>query len=176
MSFEFTAENRQQFETIVSRYPVRRAAMLPTLHLAQEQHGYITPEVEEYVAGLLEVPVVDVREVISFYSLFSQKPFGRHHVKVCMSIACWVRGCDRIAARLEELLGVPPGETTDDGLMSWEAVPDCLGACELAPMLQLDGYFEGPLTTDDADRLVARCRSGGNGDGDQNGTATDSEE
>jgi len=159
MSFEFTPHNRQQFEALLARYPVKRAAMLPALHLAQEQNGYITPDVECYVAELLEVPVVDVREVISFYSLFSQKPFGEHHIRVCMSIACWIRGCDEIVARLEKVLGVPPEETTPDGQISWQAVPDCLGACELAPMLQLDGYFEGPLAPDDLEELVTRCRS-----------------
>jgi len=158
-TFEFTVENRQEIDRILSRYPVKRAAMLPTLHLAQQQHGHITSVIEEHVARLLEVPVVDVREVISFYSLFTQKPLGNHHIRLCMSISCWVRGCDQIRDYLQEKLGVAPEHTTSDGNISWEAVPDCLGACELAPMLQLDGYFEGPLQESDVDQILSRCRS-----------------
>jgi NADH-quinone oxidoreductase E subunit len=155
-TFEFTPENQKIFETILRKYPKKRAAMLPALHLAQQQQGYISPEVEEYLARLLEVPVVDVHEVISFYSLFVQKPLGKHHIRVCTSLACWVRGCDGVKDYLREKLGVEDGEMTEDGNFSWESVPDCLGACELAPMLQLDDYFEGNLTRDKIDEMIER--------------------
>lgn len=155
-TFEFTPENQKIFETILQKYPRKRAAMLPTLHLAQQQHGCISPEVEEYVAGLLDVPVVDVHEVLTFYSLFTQKPLGKHHIRVCDSLACWVRGSDKVKEHLKEKLGVEDGETTEDGEFSWESVPDCLGACELAPMLQLDGYFEGNLTQEKIDEVIER--------------------
>lgn len=155
-TFEFTPENQKVFETILQKYPKKRAAMLPTLHLAQQQQGYLSPDVEEYVAQLLEVPVVDVHEVITFYSLFSQKPLGKHHIRVCTSLACWVRGCDEAKEYLRQKLGVEDGEATEDGEFSWESVPDCLGACELAPMLQLDGYFEGNLTPEKIDAMIER--------------------
>jgi NADH-quinone oxidoreductase E subunit len=152
--FELTPDNQQRFEEILKKYPKRRAAMLPTLHLAQEQAGFITPEVEECVAKLLEVPVIDVREVVTFYSLFSQKPMGKHHFRVCTSLSCWVRGCDDVKEYLREKLELEEGQVSADGEYSWDAVPDCLGACELAPMLQLDGYFEGNLTRDKIDALI----------------------
>jgi len=155
-AFEFTPENKDKFDAILKRYPRKRAALLPALHLAQEQHGHISPEVEAYVAEILEVPVVDVREVVTFYSLFLQKPLGRHHIKVCTSLACWVRGCDGVKEYLREKLGIEDGETSEDGRFSWESVPDCLGACELAPMFQIDGYFEGPLTKEKIDELVKK--------------------
>jgi NADH-quinone oxidoreductase E subunit len=155
-AFEFSGENRQRFERILEKYPRKRAAMLPALHLAQEQLGYISPEVEEYVAGLLEVPVIDVREVLSFYSLFFQKPMGRRHIRVCTSLSCWIRGCDEVTAHLREILGIEQGEASEDGSLSWEAVPDCLGACEIAPMMQVDGSFEGNLTRERIDEIVRK--------------------
>ena len=90
--FEFTSENLQHFQDIVKRYPQKRAALLPALHLAQEQNGYITPGIETYVGKLLDVPEVDVHEVVTFYTLYFQKPMGRHHIRVCMSISCMLGG------------------------------------------------------------------------------------
>jgi NADH-quinone oxidoreductase subunit E len=157
-SFQFTSDNQKRFAQILKRYPNKRAAMLPTLHLAQEQNGFISPEIEEYVASCLEVPVVDVREVTSFYTLYFRKPMGRHHIRVCGSLSCFIRGSDRISAHLREQLSVEPGEVTPDGEFSWEEVPDCLGACEQAPMMQVDGYFEGPLTPDRVDEVLQKKR------------------
>jgi NADH:ubiquinone oxidoreductase subunit E len=99
---------------------------------------------------------VDVREVVSFYSLFNQKPLGKHHIRLCTSLSCWLRGCDEMKTHLREKLGVEEGEVTADGDYSWEAVPDCLGACELAPMLQLDDYFEGNLTSEKIDTILKK--------------------
>ncbi len=157
-AFEFTPENQQKFQQLLDCYPRKRAAMLPTLHLAQEQNGHISPEVEAYVAELLEVPVVDVHEVLSFYTLFSDKPMGRHHIRVCCSLSCWIRGSDRVSQSLLEKLGVEDGEMTEDGRVSWETVPDCLGACEMAPMLQVDGYFEGNLTEERIEQVVEKIK------------------
>ena len=100
--FQFSAENQEKFEKIIGRYPDKKAAMLPTLHLIQEQQGYITPEAEEYAAEKLEIPVVEVREVVSFYSMFSTKPLGRHHIKVCNSLSCWVCSSSGITEHLKK--------------------------------------------------------------------------
>ncbi len=157
--FEYTAENLGRFQDILKRYPQKRAALLPALHLAQEQHGYISPAVESYVGRLLEVPEVDVHEVVTFYTLYFQKPMGRHHIRVCMSISCTLCGCEAIRDHLGKRLGVASGGVTDDGKFSWEAIPDCLGACELAPMLQLDGEFYGNLTAEKVDQLLSQVES-----------------
>lgn len=153
-TFEFTTENLKKFEAVLKKYPRKRASLLPTLHLAQEQHGYISPEVEEYVAELVGVPVVDVREVVSFYTLYFRKRMGRHHIRVCTSLSCYLRGSDEIKSSVQERLGVEDGCVTSDGEYSWEAVPDCLGACEIAPMMQVDKYFEGNLTPEKVDRIL----------------------
>ncbi|RPI29470.1 MAG: NAD(P)H-dependent oxidoreductase subunit E [Acidobacteria bacterium] len=153
-AFEFTPENLQEFRDILSRYPERRAALLPTLHLAQEQNGHISTEVEAYVAQIMELPIVDVREVVTFYSLYFRRPMGHHHIRVCMSIACMLGDCEGIRNHLRTRLGVAPGGVTADGKFSWEAIPDCLGACELAPMMQLDGEYYGNLTPEKVDEIL----------------------
>lgn len=106
-NFEFTPENLEQFQEILSHYPKTRAAMLPTLHLAHQQQGFITPEVEQYVARILEVPLVDIREILTFYTLFFRRPMGRHHIRLCMSISCWIRGANQIKDDLARTMGVP---------------------------------------------------------------------
>lgn len=155
-SFEFTPDNLAEFNKILKRYPESRAALLPTLHLAQEQNGYISGEVEGYVAKLLNLPIVDVREVLTFYSLFLEKPVGRHHIRVCRSISCWLRDCDRITGHLQQKLGVESGGQTADGSVSWEVVADCMGACEIAPMFQLDKDYYGNLTPQKIDEILSQ--------------------
>ena len=95
-----------------------------------------------------------MRNVISFYSMFATRPQGRFHVKVCNSLSCAVCGSSGLARLIREKLGVEPGGTTADGAVSWEVVPDCLGACELAPMIQVNGLNHGPLTTEKLDKLL----------------------
>jgi NADH-quinone oxidoreductase subunit E len=154
-TFEFTPENLEKFQEVLRRYPKKRAAMLPALHLAHQQHGFITPEIEQYVSRTLEVPLVDVHEVLTFYTLFFRRPMGRHHIRLCMSISCWIRGASQIKDYLDRTLGVASGEITPDGNLSWEAVPDCMGACELAPMMQLDKDYHGNLTPDEIEHILA---------------------
>ncbi|HXK59632.1 MAG TPA: NAD(P)H-dependent oxidoreductase subunit E [Acidobacteriota bacterium] len=156
--FEFTPENQREFEEILTKYPERRAALLPALHLAQLQNGYISPEVEDYIARIMELPIVDVREVVSFYSLYFRRPMGRHHIRVCMSLSCMLRDCKSIRDHLHKRLGVPPGGVTSDGSFSWEAIPDCLGACEIAPMMQLDGEYYGNLTPEKVDEILEKAK------------------
>ena len=153
--FEFTPENLQHCQELIGRYPQKRAAMLPVLHLAQHQHGHISQGVEAAVAELLEVPAVEVHQVVTFYTLYHRKPVGRHMIRLCACLSCWLRGSDEIQKHLAEKLGVPSGATTDGGRVTWEAVSDCLGACEQAPMLQLDKDFHGPLTKKMVDELLA---------------------
>ena len=162
-TFQFTADNQKLFEEITGRYPDSQAALLPALHLVQEQAGYITPEAEAFVAESLDIPLLEVRDVVSFYSMFFTSPPGKHHIKVCASLSCWVCGSSGIAEHLRSRLGIEPGNVTDDGEVSWEIVPDCLGACELAPMIQVDGMNHGPLTLDLLDELLAEIYPGMDG-------------
>lgn len=159
-TFQFTADNQKLFEEITERYPDRQAALLPALHLVQEQAGYISPEAEAFVAESLGLPLLEVRDVVSFYTMFFTSPPGRHHIKVCNSLSCWACGSSGIADHLRGKLGIEPGSVTRDGEVSWEVVPDCLGACELAPMIQIDGINHGPLTLEQLDRLLAEIYPG----------------
>lgn len=162
-SFQFSTENLEEFEEILKRYPDKRAAMLPALHLVQDQHGFIPEEAEQYVAELLDVPVVEVREVLTFYSLFHRKPPGRHHIRLCMSLSCWLRGAAVLKKHLAAKLSTPSGGVAPDGSFSWEAVPDCMGACEIAPMVQLDKDYHGDLTEETLDRLLEQFNGGPEG-------------
>jgi NADH:ubiquinone oxidoreductase subunit E len=94
---------------------------------------------------------------VTFYALYFQRPMGRHHIRVCLSLSCSVRGCEEIRRHLRESLKVEEGGVTQDGRFSWEAVPDCFGACELAPMMQLDGEFYGNLTGEKVSLILAQA-------------------
>lgn len=153
MEIKFTPEAIKRCEEIFGRYPARRAALLPVLHLAQEQFGYVSREVEEYVAGVMELPVSDVHEVVTFYTLLHQRPIGKYHFQVCRNIACHLLGYDNILQRLRERLGISSGETSADRRYSIETV-ECLAACEMAPMLQLNDDYIGRLTPEKVDQII----------------------
>lgn len=148
MSVEFSPEAKAEFDDLISRYPQRRAALLPVLHLAQREFGFISPEVEDYIAGLIQLSPTKVREVVSFYTLFRTKPRGKHLIRFCQNISCHLLGSEDLLAYLRHRLalkGDGHDQTTSDGLVTVEAV-ECLGACELAPVMQVDDEYVGPLT------------------------------
>jgi NADH-quinone oxidoreductase E subunit len=142
MSLQFSPENEAAFQRIVVRYPVKRAALLPTLWLAQEQWGYLSLEAMEYVAERLELKPAFVGSVASFYTMYYKRPMGRHHVQVCTNLSCALVGSDRIVDCLRNRLGIDVGETTADGKFSLSEV-ECLASCGTAPMMQInDDYWE----------------------------------
>jgi NADH-quinone oxidoreductase E subunit len=153
MSVEFSQEGKKKLAEILARYPEKRPAMLPVLYLAAEEFGYVGSEAEEYVAEILEVPVVKVREVLSFYTLIPTRPLGRHHIQVCRNIACYLRGHESILEHIKAKLGIDVGETTEDGRFTLSEV-ECLGACEIAPMMQVDKDYYGNLTPEVVDKLL----------------------
>ena len=134
-------------------YPDKRGALLPVLHLAQDTFGYISLEVEEYVAGLFDLSPAHVHEVVTFYTLFFREPKGRHVVAVCHNLSCHLAGAQLILAHIKERLGIGVGETTEDGRITLQAV-ECLCACEAAPMMQVDDRYELNLTPDKCDRIL----------------------
>ena len=138
-------------------YPDKRGALLPVLHLAQDTFGYVSLEVETYVASLFGLSPAHVHEVVTFYTLYFQQPKGRHVVAVCHNLSCHLAGAPRILAHLKERLGIEVGETTDDGRITLQAV-ECLCACEAAPMMQVDDRYELNLTPDKVDRVVEALR------------------
>ena len=129
---------------IIQRYDEPRAAVLPLLWLVQENLGHIPSEAEFWVGGHVGVAVSHIREVVSFYSMFHTKPIGRRELRVCTSLPCLLRGAEDVLAQLKNQLNISPGETTPDGELTLTEV-ECLCACEIAPMGQLDEDFVGPL-------------------------------
>jgi NADH-quinone oxidoreductase subunit F len=138
---------------ILQRYDQPRAATLPLLWLVQESFGHISPEAERWVGGLVGTTVSHVREVVSFYTMYRTAPAGRRELRVCTSLPCLLKGAGGVLSRIEERLKVRPGETTPDGELTLTEV-ECLCACEIAPMAQLDEQFVGPLDDGTLERVL----------------------
>ena len=158
MNAIFTSDIKSKADAILAKYETKRASILEILRLLQEVYGHISLEIEEAVSVYLEIPVIDVREVVTFYTLFYQKPKAKTRFNVCRTLPCMLAGGDEIIQYFEEKLGLKPGQMTANGEFSLETV-ECLGACEIAPMLQFnDEEFVGFLTKAKVDEMIkARC-------------------
>ncbi len=157
----FSEERQNKFSEIVSRYPEgkQKSALLPVLHLAQEENGgWLSVEAMDHVAGLLQIKPIEVYEVATFYSMYNLKPVGRYIFEVCHTGPCMLNGSDQIIDYIKEKLGITPGETTADGLFTLKTV-ECLGACGYAPMMQMGKFFEEYLTKEKVDAIVEECRT-----------------
>lgn len=150
---EFAQEQLAEVRRLQGLYPDKQGALLPVLRMAQEVFGYVSLEVEEYVASLFEMSPAHVHEVVTFYTLFFQQPPGRHVVSVCHNLSCHLMGSKSIVEHLARRLGVEVGETTADGRVTLLTV-ECLCACEQAPMMQVDDRYEGLLTAEKVDRIL----------------------
>lgn len=131
--------------------------LIAVLHKAQAIFGYLPEEVQRFVAVKLGVPVAKVYSVVSFYSFFTMKKSGKYVIRVCMGTACFVRGSEKILAEFEKVLGVKEGETTTDGLYTLETVR-CVGACGLAPVVQVNGKTYGNCTLDSVKQILEENR------------------
>ena len=138
---------------ILERYEYPKAAMLPLLWLVQEHQGYVAPDAEVWVAGILGVSRSKVREAVSFYNMFHTKPVGRRELRICTSLPCMLRGSGNLLNRIEKALNIRPGETTPGGEVTLTEV-ECLCACEMSPMAQLDERFVGPLEGETVGMIV----------------------
>jgi len=153
----FSEDQLRHVRELQATYPDTRAALLPVLRLAQETFGWVSPEVEVYVAGLFDLSPAHVHEVVTFYTLFFKKPVGRHVLAVCHNLSCALLGAEDVIAYLQERLGIEAGETTPDGRVTLLRV-ECLCACEVAPMMQADDEFVGPLTREKIDGVLEGLR------------------
>ncbi|HEY1266405.1 MAG TPA: NADH-quinone oxidoreductase subunit NuoE [Candidatus Binatia bacterium] len=157
MAVQFSQESLKEFDNIVAKYPHKNAAMLPVLYLAQKEFGYISSEVMEYVAQIMDVPVARVLGVVTFYTMFNMKPIGRHHIQVCRTLPCALGGSERITAAIKEKLKIGLGETTADGRFTLSEV-ECLASCGTAPMMQVnDDYYEN-LTEKNVGEILDRLK------------------
>ncbi|MGA2533459.1 MAG: NADH-quinone oxidoreductase subunit NuoE [Candidatus Aminicenantales bacterium] len=153
MSFSLSAEGAKRVEALVRRYPKMQAALIPVLHLVQREKGFISPEAEEWVAATLGIPALQVREVLSFYTLLHREPVGRYVIQVCRNISCYIAGSEDILNHLEKKLGVRAGETTADGKYTLITV-ECLGNCDHAPCLMVNDDDYGPVSRDAVDGIL----------------------
>jgi NADH-quinone oxidoreductase E subunit len=153
---QFSAPALTEYRAVLARYPTRRAALMPTLWMAQREFGWLSLPVLEYVAALMELPLAWVTSVASFYTMYWKEPPGRWHLQVCRNLPCQLRGAARVQQAIEERLGIVPGERTADGRFSLELV-ECLASCGTAPVLQVNNerYHEG-LDVDAALQLLDR--------------------
>ena len=149
----FSEAQLAEVRRLQALYPDRRAALLPVLRMAQETVGYVSPETEVYVAGLFGLSPAHVHEVATFYSLFFKQPIGRHVVSVCHNLSCTLLGAEDMIADLQERLGIEAGETTPDGRVTLLRV-ECLCACEVAPVMQVDDDYVGLLTREKIDAIL----------------------
>jgi NADH-quinone oxidoreductase subunit E len=158
-NMKFSEDKLKKVSEIVARYPEgkQKSALIPVLHLAQEEFGWLSAETMDYVAGLLQLKPVEVYEVATFYSMYHLKPVGKYVFEVCQTGPCMLRGSDDIIAYIKERLDIKVGETTKDGLFTLKTV-ECLGACGYAPMMQMGKYFKEHLTKEKIDQIINECR------------------
>ena len=152
--FEPTPELVRAIEDILTRYPNKMAACIPALHACQDSYGWCSPEVIEYVAKLLDLPTAHVTGVVTFYTLFNQKPVGKHQVWVCRTLPCALRGGEDLLHHCEKRLGIHQGETTADGQVTLRSA-ECLASCGTAPMMQVDKDYHENLTKERVDEILS---------------------
>jgi NADH-quinone oxidoreductase E subunit len=145
-----------EYREILGRYPTRRAALMPTLWLAQREFGWLSDPVQAYVAELMELPLAWVTSVVSFYTMYWTAPPGRWHLQLCRNLPCALRGAGELRTLVHDTLGIRHGEKTPDGRFSFEEV-ECLASCGTAPVLQINNgaYYES-LDLEKVRALLAR--------------------
>lgn len=154
---KFSDEFESRFADMVMHYPTKRSALVPTLLYAQDETGYLSDEVIAEIAARLDLTELDVRNVISYYSMLTTKPRGKFNVQVCTNISCMVRGAEDLFDRCKKKLGIGHKGTTPDGLFSLEEV-ECIGACSWAPAAQINYDFHENLTLENMDRILDECK------------------
>ena len=148
-----SAEARARIDAEIQKYPLKRGALLPALHIVQDELGYVSAETASALAEIFEILPIEVMEVVSFYNMFFDAPQPRHHVHVCTNLPCSLRGARALLRELEEHLGVDESGDTADGRIHL-GHEECLGACAYAPMLRIDDTYHEDLDAARAKALV----------------------
>jgi NADH-quinone oxidoreductase subunit E len=157
---KFSDEFESRFAEMVTHYPTKRSVLVPTLLYAQDEVGFLSDEVIAELANRLELTELDVRNVISYYSMLVTKPRGKYNVQVCTNIACMLRGGEELLTHCKNRLGIGHKGTTSDGLFSLEEV-ECIGACSWAPAGQINYDFHENLTTEKMDLVLDQYKRKG---------------
>ena len=153
MSPEFSDKARKKIDEIVARYPQKEAAILPLLHITQQEFGFISPDSEKRVADILGIKPIRVREVVSFYTMLNTEPVGKYHIQVCSNLSCSLLGAEKLIDYLKDKLGIEPGQTTEDKKFTLSLV-ECLGACEQAPSMMINFDYYGHLDKKKIDKIL----------------------
>ncbi|UVT15424.1 MAG: NAD(P)H-dependent oxidoreductase subunit E [Nitrospira sp.] len=156
----FSETYKDEIAEILSRYPVKRSALIPLLYVAQRDQGYVTESAMKDIAQILKLTPPQVYETITFYTMFNLKPVGKYHLQVCKSLMCALVGSDTVIEWIKTKLGIAPGESTADGLFSLSVV-ECLAACGTGPMMQVNEDYYEQLTEEKLDRILSDLRSTG---------------
>jgi NADH-quinone oxidoreductase E subunit len=157
MAVEFTKKAVEEFENIAFHYPVRRAALLPGLWLAQREFGWLSPEVLEATAKLVGVSPAQILEVAEFYTMYFKKKPGKFHLQVCRTFVCMMNGSEEISKVIEQKLNLKPGETTPDGQFSYQPV-ECLASCHTGPCMRVNDEYHENLTPEGVGKLIEELR------------------
>ena len=155
MPFALSQDRERKLAEILERYPTKMAATLPLLHLCQEQNGWISDEVVDYVSKRLDLSPAHVKGVVTFYTLFNQEKPGKHQVWVCRTLPCALRGAYDVIEHCVKRLGIKCGETTPDGKVTLRSA-ECLASCGTAPMMQVDKDYHENLTRERVDAILRR--------------------
>ncbi len=150
----------KQIREICDRYYDETTPLMMILSDIQKEYGYIPLEVQEIVSEKTGISVAEIYGVVTFYSFFSLKPKGKNVVGCCLGTACYVKGAQQVIDKFSEILGIKPGETTDDGLFTLDALR-CIGACGIAPAVQINGTVYPKMSVDKVPALVEQYKNGG---------------
>lgn len=153
MEIVFNAEELEKIESIKAKYPETKAALMPTLWMAQKKWGWLSPDVMRYVGDLLGLTYAHVEGVATFYTMYFKKPMGKFHLQVCTNVSCMLRKGDEIYQHVSEKLNIGHMERTDDGIFSLEEV-ECMGACGDAPMIAVNEDFYENMSIIKVDELI----------------------
>ncbi len=154
----FSDEELKQIEKIKSKYPIEKSAIMDIMWMAQKKWGWISKDVMQYIAELLNLPYAHVYGVATFYTMYFKKPMGKYHIQVCTNVSCMLNEGEMIFEYISEKLEIGHNEATPDGLFSLEEV-ECMGACGGAPMIAINEDYYEKITIDKIETLLKECRN-----------------
>ena len=155
-SYQFSTKAEARFRELEPKFPKRNSLVLWALHLAQEDIGYISPAAVDYVAERVGVSPAWIKGVVSFYSMFREKPIGKYHLNVCGNLMCQLFGSDKIEKCIKDKLGIEDGQTTPDGRFTYTRQTECLAACGYAPAMLVNETFHENLTEEAVLALIEK--------------------
>jgi len=161
-SVRFTEQRLTEIAALVKKYPAARSALLPVLHMAQEDFGYLPMNVQQLVADTLGLRLMIVREVVTFYTMFREHETGKYRLEVCTNAGCMLNGADELVQYITKSLGIHVGETTADGMFTVTEV-ECAGACSGAPVVQINNEYHEKVDAAYMDAFITKVNASAEG-------------